>query len=58
MEVVDAGSRCGWAIADMAGRAAVGDVVIVAGHPLTPSAFRDVLRERVDVALDDGGGRR
>jgi len=57
LEVVDAGSRSGWAIADMAGRAAVGDVVIVAGHPLTPSAFRDVLRERVASALDAGGQR-
>ena len=57
LEVIDAGSRNGWAIADMCGRAASGDVVPVAGHPMTPSSLRDLLRRRLDAALDRAGHR-
>jgi hypothetical protein len=53
LEVVDAGSRSGWAIVDMTGRAACGDVVAVDGHPLTPNAFLALLRGRIDAALQD-----
>ena len=51
LEVSDAGSRNGWAIAEMAGRAAGGAVVVVDGHPVTPSSFRSLLRQRLDDAL-------
>ncbi len=55
LEVIDAGSRNGWAIANMCGHAASGAVVAVAGHPMTPSSFRGLLRRRLDAALDDSG---
>ncbi len=51
VEVIDAGSRFGWAIADLAGDAAGGNVVVLAGHPMAPTSFRTLLRERVLTAL-------
>lgn len=57
LEVIDAGSRNGWAIADMSGRAAAGAVVVVDGHPMTPSSFRGLLRDRLEAALDPSDGR-
>lgn len=54
LEVVDAGSRAAWSIADLAGRSAHGDVVVLEGHPLTPSTFQRVLRQRTEAVL---GGR-
>lgn len=57
LEVIDAGSRAGWAVADMTGRAAAGSVVAVAGHPVTPGVFRQLLHERVESALNSRGLR-
>ena len=54
MEVIDAGSRSGWLTADMAARAAAGGITVVAGHPLTPSEFGRLLRERVESAIASG----
>jgi hypothetical protein len=52
LEVIDAGSRNGWAIAALAARAGQGIVVTVGGHPMTPTTFRRLFRERVTAALN------
>lgn len=58
LEVIDAGSRNGWTIAELSGRASQGAVVVVDGHPMTPTAFRRLLRERLDAALERAGAWR
>jgi len=55
--IVDAGSRPGWATAELAARVAVGAIVVVGGAPLAPAAARRLLRRRFDDALVRQGSR-
>jgi len=50
-KVADAGSRSGWLVADLAGKAAAGKVLVVAGSPLSPSAARTLLRRRLAAGI-------
>lgn len=49
--VVDAGSRSGWHLVQLAARIATGDVAVVGGTPLPPSAAKHVVRRRLQHAL-------
>jgi hypothetical protein len=50
-DVIDAGSREGWALAGLAGHAAGGKVVVIGSTPTTPDSFRTLLRRRIDEAV-------